>query len=43
MAMVDGVKLEIGDRAPQRGRDARAALIDGEAERSRFGTARFLR
>ena len=30
MAMVDGVKLEIGDGAPWRGRDARADLIDGE-------------
>jgi hypothetical protein len=41
--MVDGVKLEIGERALRRGRDARAALIDDEAKRSRFGTARFLR
>jgi hypothetical protein len=43
LAIVDGVKLEIGDRAPRQDRGARAALIDGEAQRSRFGTARFLR
>ena len=43
LAMVDGAKLEIGDGAPRRGRDAGAVLIDGKAQRSRFGTARFLR